>query len=307
MRRVALTIPMLFIISLLSFALLYYSPGDSASIILRKKASSSVLTKEDIEEFSESKGLNKGFMSLFGKWISGIIRGDLGKSYLNDENINLKLFKYFNITIFMSTVGIFVYLFFGIIVGMYLGTKPKGIIDKIVRYWAVLASSVPVFWIALFIVWFFSVKMKMLTTIGSRNISSLFLPGFITGIIPAGNLIMIIKEKTKLVLREPFIISARAMGLRTWTIMSRHVLKNIMAPVISMIALTFPYFIGFSLIMEQVFSIKGFGFYLGNAINLKDYMIVASGIMVIGILVSFVNLIADIIYILIDRRDIYEK
>ncbi len=306
-RRVILIIPTIILVSLLSFALLYLAPGDTAMLVLREKGNTILVPEQEAEAFAESQGLNAGFFEQYLSWFGGVAQGDLGTSFLDGQNINGRIASAMGKTLLMTLVALGIYIVFGVATGVLSAVYNNGIVDRIAKYWAVLSTAIPVFWIALFIVWIFSVKLGILHTVGSRDNSSLILPGVLMGLVYAGNLIVIVKEKTLLVLEEPFVLNARALGVKRIVILRSHVLKSILAPVIATATLAFSNFIGSSVLMENIFSLSGYGTLLMDAINIKDYMIVASATLILGILVCVSNMIADIIYGLIDRREVPDE
>lgn len=251
-KRVVLMIPTLLFISVLAFAMLYYAPGDTAMLVLKERTHVSTLTDEDAPAFAERQGLNAGFGALYAGWMGGVLRGDLGTSYI-------------------ELIAWLVYTVLGTAVGMLAAVYHNGVFDRVTKYWAVLSTAIPVFWISMFVVWPLSVKLGVLTTVGKRSDLSFIPPGVLMGLVYTGNLIVIVKEKTRLVLKEPFVLSARAMGVKRHVILKRHVLKNILPPVVATSPLGFSSFIGSGVLM--------------HAISVKDYMIVASATLILGVLV----------------------
>ena len=307
-QRIVLILPTILVISLLAFSLLYAAPGDTAMLILRERTNISTLTEEDAAAFAESRGLNTGFFELYKGWLSGVVKGDLGTSYVDGQSVNPQVSAALAKTLKLALIAWAVYTITGTIVGMLSAVYRNGIFDRITKYWSVLSTGIPVFWISLFAVWLFSVKLGVLTTVGKRSDLSLIFPGVLMGLVYTGNLIIIAREQTRLVLEEPFVLNARAMGVRKGVILHGHVAKNILPPVVATSALAFSDFIGASILMENVFSIAGFGTLLTKAISVKDYMVVASATLVIGVLVCIVNVLADTAYGFIDRRaDLHEQ
>ena len=301
-KRILFIIPTIILISLLSFALLYFAPGNTALLILQEKTHSATITKSDAEAFAESQGLNAGFAEMYANWFGGVLRGDLGTSYVDGGNVNQQIIKALQRTAIMVLIAWLTYTVMGTLMGVLSAVYHNGILDRITKYWAVLSTAIPVFWIGLFVVRILSVGFGFVT-VGKRSDLCLILPGVLMGLVYTGNLIVIAKEKTRMVLEAPYVLGARAMGVKRGVILRTHVLKNILAPVISTSTLAFSNLIGSSILMESIFSISGFGTLLTNAIGVKDYMVVASATLVIGILVSVVNMLADISYSFIDRRE----
>jgi peptide/nickel transport system permease protein len=291
-------------VSLLSFALLYFAPGDTAMLVLRQKGNTFIIPEEKAQAFAENNGLNTGFTNQYLSWFGGVLQGDLGTSYLDGQNINKRIATALGKTLIMTFVSLMTYLLFGVMIGVIAALHHNGIADRIAKYWAVLSTAIPVFWIALFVVWLLSVKLGILKTVGSRGNSSLILPGVLMGLVYAGNLIVIVKEKTLLILEEPFVINARAVGMKKRVISQNHVLKNILPPVVATATLAISGFIGSGVLMENIFSLSGYGTLLMDAVHIKDYMVVASATLLLGALVCVSNMVADVIYAVIDRRGV---
>lgn len=144
--------------------------------------------------------------------------------------------------------------------------------------------------------------MGVLATVGSRGYASLLLPGVLTGLVYAGNLIVIVQEKSRVILEEPYLLSARALGVKQGVILRTHLLRNLIAPVVATSALSFSSFLGAGVLMESIFSLQGLGTLLTNAINGKDYWVVAGATLVIGILVCVANMLAELIQSGVDKR-----
>jgi peptide/nickel transport system permease protein len=270
--------------------------------MLRKRTNAATLTSQDAAKFAESRGLNAGVFRLYSRWFGGVLKGDLGTSYIDGRNINSAITGALGKTLKLAMIALAVYTVAGTMAGMLSAVYHNGIFDKVTKYWSVLSTAIPVFWISLFVLWLFSVKLKILTTVGERGDLSLIFPGVLMGIIYTGNLIIIVKEKTRLVLEEPFVLNARALGVRKSVILRCHVLKNILAPVIATSTLAFSNFVSSGILMESIFSLSGFGTLLRDAIAVKDYMVVAGATMALGVLICTVNMLADIAYSFIDRR-----
>lgn len=302
-KHLFLVLPISFSISLCSFALLYFSPGNAAMVLLYEKTGNSHITLEQAKEFSKEKGLDRPFFEMYSEWMGHLAKGDMGTSYVDGKSINEKVVKAYNKTLAMALIATATYLLLGLSIGLYVAVYRKGWMNKIANAWAVLSSSIPFFWLALFFVWIFSVKLGVLETVGCRNNWSLIPPGMLMGAIYTGNIIMVVKEKTILVLEETFVLQAKAMGLKLSSIIRCHVLKNILGPVIALSFLAFTNFMASSILVERIFSISAMGNLLSKAIGGRDYMIVAAGVLIIGITICTANMFSETIYIFIDKRD----
>lgn len=302
--RLLFLIPTVVLISLLAFALLYYAPGDAARSLLEQRVRVGTLTEENVAQFAQNAGLDKGFWELYAGWAGGILRGNFGASYVDGQSVGVKLGAATAKTLVMSLVALGAYICFGTLMGVLAAASRRGVFERVARYWAVFSTAIPVFWISLFVVWLLSVKLGVLATVGSRGYGSLVLPGMLMGLVYAGNLIVIAQEKTCVILEEPYVLCARALGVRRGVILRGHVLPGLAAPVLATSALSFSSFLGAGVLMENIFSLQGLGTLLTNAINVKDYWVVAGATLVIGVLVCVANLLADLLQDTVDKREV---
>ena len=167
--------------------------------------------------------------------------------------------------------------------------------------------SIPSFWIAVILVWFLATYVPAIPTIGYHGIKSLIVPALLMGIMSFPNLTCVIQNKTETILSKQFIISASALGIPQKTIFIKHILKNIAPPAIAVACLDFSGFIGGAILIENIFSVPGLGLMLTESINVKDYPVIAGTLFLLGLFINLLNLAAEILYGIIDKRGTHER
>ena len=302
-RNIILFFPMLFIVTLISFAVVYYAPGDAATLLLKENLQRNSVSEEDAQKYGEKIDINGSFPKLYGKWISGVLRGDFGKSYSKSEDVLIILNKRYKITLMIAFLSILIEIAISFPLGLHAGIKPGGLSDKIVGVWSVITCAIPAFWIGLICLWFLAIKLHFKYAIGYVGLQSLIIPALIMGIISCGQLSCTIRRKSSEVSSSSFIEFAHAQGLSNKDILFCHMLKHILPSAISVIVLDLSGFVGGAIIMEEIFNIPGFGNMLLDAIKLKDYPLISSSLFFIGAMICFLNLLADSIYPSIDARN----
>lgn len=144
-RRLLLLLPTVALISLFSFALLYYAPGDAARMLLQQRARSTTLTNENVADFARQAGLDKGFWPLYAGWAGDILRGDFGASLVDGQPLGPRLAAATGKTLVIALVAMAVYIPFGTVVGVLAAVSRRGVFERLARYWAVFSTAIPVF------------------------------------------------------------------------------------------------------------------------------------------------------------------
>ncbi|AEF96949.1 nickel ABC transporter permease [Methanotorris igneus] len=301
-KRLFLIIPTAIAVSLISFSLLYFSPGNAAEIILEQKSPDAGPNSELVKEYEKKLGLDKPFYELYLIWLSKVLRGDFGTSLQNGEPVIDEIMARLPYTLMLMLGATVVYLILGILMGVLSAVYKDSFIDNIVRAYASINMSIPNFWLALLLIWIFSVKLRIIDTFGYNGVYSLILPSLALGLGMAGSLARVLRVSILEVFNSDYVLTARAKGLSERIIILKHVLKNAFLPVITLIGMKTTYLLGGSVIVESIFGWPGIGSYLIEAINAKDFPAVSGTVFIIGILVVIANLIVDISYTILDPR-----
>lgn len=302
-RNLCLLLPCALLITLLSFAVLYYSPGNAAAFLARDKFARQNITEEQAEDYGRKLGLNRSFGELYLSWMKGILTLDFGRSLADGEPALQAVWAKYKITLQLALLSMLFEALFAIPIALSAGLKPGGLADRAVSLWSVLTLAVPSFWLALIMAWFLSVKLHWKYTLGYSGLLSLIVPALIMGLLSGGHLMRLVRRQSREVLMSPFIDLALAQGLSKPDILFFHVLPHVLPLCISILMIDISSFIGGAILVESIFNIPGLSRVLDRAIRLKDFTVLSTTLLITGLLVSGLNLAADVINPKLDGRN----
>jgi len=306
LRRLALAIPTLFLVSVLVFALMRLMPGDVATRMVEGHAYAPTLAA-----LRHDLGLDRPVHAQYLEWIGGIVtRGDFGRSYWTRQPILEEFTRRFPVTLELAFLTIVVSVVLGVLVGIVSAVRQDSVSDYVGRILAILALSIPYFGLAVLVVVLPSIWFKWtpvwsyvpFTTDPIENLKIMLVPAVVFGVTRAGPVMRIMRSALLEVLRQDYIRTAWSKGLAERPIILRHALKNAMIPVISLIGLQMPLYIGGSVIIESIFRLPGVGLFFFEALTRLDYPVVQSVNLIIAALVVGLNLLIDISYAFLDPR-----
>jgi peptide/nickel transport system permease protein len=306
LRRLALAIPTLFLVSVLVFALMRLMPGDVATRMVEGHAYAPTLAA-----LRHDLGLDRPVHAQYLEWIGGIVtRGDFGRSYWTRQPILDEFMRRFPVTLELAFLTIVVSVVLGVLVGIVSAVRQDSVSDYVGRILAILALSIPYFGLAVLVVVLPSIWFKWtpvwsyvpFTTDPLENLKIMLVPAIVFGVTRAGPVMRIMRSALLEVLRQDYIRTAWSKGLAERPIILRHALKNAMIPVISLIGLQMPLYIGGSVIIESIFRLPGVGLFFFEALTRLDYPVVQSVNLIIAALVVGLNLLIDISYAFLDPR-----
>ncbi|TDL71115.1 ABC transporter permease [Rhodococcus qingshengii] len=309
-RRLLLTIPILFLVSILTFSLIHMIPGDPARVILGQEA-----TPEAYESLRAELGLDKPIVVQYVTWVGNVVTGDLGLSITDrvpvTELISQRLPATVELTIGTFVVALLIAFPAGILAAVRRGT----VIDYTSTFIALGGMSIPSFWLAMMAIIYFSVELGWLPASGYvpfsenpvQNLMAMILPCLATGLRESAVLMRMLRSSLLEVVNMDFVRTAKAKGLNEVKTILGHVLRNAMIPVVTTSGLMIAGLLGGLVITESIFSIPGFGRLIVESVFKRDYVTVQGAILVSAVLVVFVNLIVDILYAVIDPRIKTEK
>lgn len=291
-------IPVLLGVAFLVFTLMYITPGDPAKIILGESA-----TEASIEALREEMGLNDSFVIRFGRYVGDIfLKFDFGTSYQTGRSVLGELLKRFPATLQLAALSAVVSIFIGVMLGIISAVKQYSWFDKIASAVGIVGVAMPNFWLGMMLVLIFSVKLKWLPASGTYGLKYWVLPSITLGLISAASIMRTTRSCMLEVIRQDYIVTARAKGQSEWIIIIIHALKNALIPIVTVVGIQFGQLLGGSVLVETVFSIPGIGRYMIDAIKARDYPIVQGGVLFLATCFSFVNLGVDILYSFLDPR-----
>ncbi|MDB5510559.1 MAG: binding-protein-dependent transport system inner rane component [Enterovirga sp.] len=304
-RRILATIPVMAIVALFVFSLLYIAPGDPAAIIAGDQA-----TPADIERIRHNLGLERPFLIRFGEWSWNVIRGDLGTSIFTSLPVTALIAQRIEPTLSLMIVTLLLSIGIAVPLGVAAAWKVGTWIDSLVMGFAVLGFSVPVFVIAYLLAYVFALQLEWLPVQGYTPLANGVVPWFTNLILPSVALgtvyIALIARITRAtmleVLAQDYIKTAHAKGLSERGVLFVHALKNAAVPVVTVIGLGIALLIGGAVVTESVFVIPGLGRLTVDAILRRDYPVIQGIVLLFSFTYVLVNLGIDLAYMLLDPR-----
>jgi peptide/nickel transport system permease protein len=304
-RRVAATIPVMGLVALFVFSLLYLAPGDPAAIIAGDQA-----TPADVERIRISLGLDRPFVVRFGEWFWHVLNGDLGVSIFTNLPVTHMISQRIEPTLSLMALTLMFAISFAVPMGVIAAWKQGRWIDRVVMVAAVLGYSVPVFVVGYVLAYTFALQLDWFPVQGYTPISrgigpwlnNLALPAFALGSAYISLLARITRATMLEVLSQDYVRTARAKGVDQRSILFVHALKNAAVPVVTIIGIGFAALVGGAVVTESVFAIPGVGRLVVDAILRRDYPVIQGVVLMFSFVYVLVNLGVDLLYTLFDPR-----
>ena len=306
LRRVALAVPTLGLVSVIVFSLMRFMPGD---VVLRMVEGQAYAPT--VEALRRELGLDRPAYLQYADWMGGIVlRGDFGTSYWTRQPILEEFVRRFPVTLELALLTILVSVALGVLVGVVSAVRQDTVSDYIGRVLAILALSVPYFGLAVLVVVLPAIYFKWtpvwtyvpFSTDPLENLKILIVPATVFGVTRAGPIMRITRSALLDVLRQDYIRTAWSKGLPEQVIVLRHALKNALIPVISLVGLQMPLYIGGSVIIEAIFRLPGVGLFFFEALTRLDYPVVQSVNLIFAAMVVALNMAIDLTYAFLDPR-----
>src|SRR5262245_19782336 len=300
LRRVALALPTLFLVSVIVFSMMRLMPGDVVTRMVEGHAYAPTM-----DALRKELGLDRPVHVQYVEWIGGIVlRGDFGNSYWTRQPIWDEFVRRFPVTVELAVLTILVSVVMGVLVGIVSAVRQDTAADYVGRVLAIFALSVPYFGLAVLVVVVPSIYFRWtpvwtyvpITVNPLENLKIVIVPALVFGVTRAGPIMRIMRSSLLDVLRQDYIRTAWSKGLGERTIVLRHALKNAMIPVITLVGLQTPLYIGGSVIVESIFRLPGVGLFFFEALTKLDYPVVQSVNLIIAALVVGLNLLIDLTY-----------
>lgn len=271
--------------------------GDPASLMMPREAS-----PKDVEAFREKMGFNDPTLIQFGRFISGAIVGDFGDSLHFKTPAMPMVVERLPATVQLALTGLIMAVLVGIPLGLVGGFNPGSAIDNIGRLIALVGQSVPNFWLALIMILYFAVRLRWFPSFGRDEWKSVIMPAFVLGLPVIGQIVRLTRSAVLEIRGEDFIRTANSKGLMPRTIYTKHVLRNVAIPLVSVIGVQFGYMLGGSIYIEAIFSWPGMGQLLEQSIGWRDFPLVQALAVFTSAVVLGLNLLTDMAYAIIDPR-----
>jgi peptide/nickel transport system permease protein len=304
-RRILATIPVVVVVALFVFSLLFIAPGDPAAVIAGEQA-----TPEQVERIRQNLGLDRPFLVQFSDWSWRLLQADLGRSIFTNLPVTTMIAQRIEPTLSLMLVTLVFSIIIAVPIGVLAAWKAGSLIDRAVMGFAVFGFSVPVFVVGYLLAYVFALELEWLPVQGYTPIARGFWPWLENLILPSIALgcayIALIARITRAsmleVLQQDYIRTARAKGLAQAPVLFIHALKNASVPIVTVIGIGIALLIGGAVVTESVFAIPGLGRLTVDAILRRDYPVIQGIVLLFSFLYVLVNLGVDLIYTLIDPR-----
>lgn len=297
LRRIILMIPVVLSVIVIVFTLMFFTPGDPVDTIAGAEA-----TVEAREEIREELGLNGTYFERLTRYISGLLRGDLGLDYNSRMPVINMIKVAFPNTLKIAGVAIIFATIVGVAIGIWAAVKQYTFADTFATFLALIGNSMPVFWLALLLMLFFSIRLNWLPATGLNSWKALIMPAFCTSVGSVAAIARMTRSSMLEVVRSDYITTARAKGLRESNIITEHALGNALIPVVTTIGIQFGNLLGGAVLTETVFAIPGMGTMIVSAIKARNLPVVQGGVLVCALSLCILNLVIDLLYGFIDPR-----
>ena len=328
LRRLVLLVPVIIGVTFFAYAMLL-ATGDPTSALAGEHA-----TPEMREAVRERLGLNDPLPVQYGRFLWRAVQGDLGRSIMTRTPVTTELRQFFPATIELALAAMIIAVVIGIPIGVIAGYRRNTYVDLGTMFGALVGVSMPIFWLALMLLWIFGLKLGWFPTSGridpevelqtitnlyvvdsilTLNIDALlsslhhlFLPALALATIPTAFIARITRSSMLDVLGEDYVRTARGKGLQERVVVTQHALKNAMLPVVTVVGLQMGFLLSGAILTETIFAWPGMGRWVVNAIVARNFPVVQAAVLVFALIFVFVNLIVDVSYAWLDPRIHYE-
>lgn len=307
LRRLAQSIVLMFIVSLVGFAILHLAPGGPMS----QFAAGGDMTQADLDRVAEQLGLNRPLPIQYVEWLGNLMQGDWGRSYRDQQPVLSLIGSHIGATFELMFASTLLAIFIGGWVGILGAIWRYSLFDSAATILAMIALSIPTFWFGLVVIWFFSIELAWLPA-GNRmtpgdgsaldRLHHLIGPCIVLALVSTAIWSRYMRSSMLDVITQDYIRTARSKGISEWRILTRHAVRNALLPMITLMGLQLPNLLSGALVTETVFSWPGMGRLFLDSINYRDYPTVMGILMFTALLVLIGNLIADILYGIADPR-----
>lgn len=306
-RRLLASIPSLFVVSIVIFGILRLIPGD---VVMARLSENGHATEEDLARMRAELGLDENFFTQYFEWSTSLLRGDFGQSLWTSQDVFPTIVDHMWVSIEIALLSMGIAATLAISLGVLSAVKRDTWVDYSARLFSILGLSLPDFWLGTMLLLFLSLYVGWLPEFGWyppwedpwKNFQALIFPALIVGYRFSAVGARMTRSTMLEVLNEDYVRTARAKGLRDRTVVAKHVMRNAIIPVITIMGTQLSFMLGGLVIVEQIFSLPGMGRLVFDAITVRDYPIVQGTVMVMAVIFMSVNLLVDLSYVVIDPR-----
>jgi len=303
-RRLLAAIPVLLGVSIFVFSILHLVPGDVAQLIAAR--SFAAVTPEQTAQTRHQLGLDQPLLVQYGHFLGNSLHGDLGRSFYTNRKVTTSIIEQLPSTLQLAGAGLLIALLLGLSLGIVAAFKQNTWIDSVAMAISLGGLSIPIFWSGLMLIYLFSVKLKWLPITSGHGWKPLLLPAIALGYDASAFIARMVRSSVVEVLRQEYVLTARAKGLSERIVIFRHVLKAAMIPIITLVGLQAGRLLGGAVVVETVFARQGIGHLAVDAILYKDYFLVQGVVLLAAVIYVSLNLLVDISYAWLDPRIHYQ-
>lgn len=304
-QRLLALVPLLFIVSVLTFSFTSLLPSDPVDLIIGDNG-----TQEQYEIVRERLGMNEPVIVRYFQWLGRAVQGDLGTSFFNSVSVMGAVMQRLPVTLSLTAVSAIIAVVLGVSAGIAAALRPRSLADRLATLGATFGQAVPNFWFGLILVAIFAVNLRWFPATGFTPVSaspwewlrSVILPSIALGTSSSAAIARQVRSAMVGVLQQDYIRAARAQGLSTRRVIFKHALTNAMVPVVAVLSFQITVLLGGALIVEQVFAINGLGTLAIGAVRQQDIPMIQGLVLVMVALVVAVQLVTDVIYGLLNPK-----
>lgn len=297
LRRLLLSVLVLFGVSVVVFSLIHFAPGDPARLLLPDGA-----LEEDVAIVRKALGLDQPLYVQYEVFITRALQGDLGRSLYYKQPALGIILEHLPATIELTFAALVLSLIVAVPMGILSAVRRDTVWDYLGMGIATIGQATPVYWLGQMLILFFAVQLRWMPSSGRGGIDYLILPAITLGAPLMALVTRLVRSGMLDLLGEDFIRTARAKGLAEWCIVLRHVLRNIMIPLVTVVGLQFGALLGGAVITETVFAWPGVGRLVVTAITARDYPLVQAATLLVSGYFVLINLAMDVLYVYLDPR-----
>ena len=305
-KRILQMIPVLFIVSVISFMIVYFAPGDPANMYIKPE-----MNIQQIEEIRESLGLNASLGEQYLGRLKNVLHGNLGNSLVNHQSVADQIMEKLPATLKLMGGSFVLSLVCAVPLGLISGYRQESRVDKGISLFSYIGISIPSFWFAMMMIVIFTLKLKLLPNSGMRTVGvdsfwdqvcHMIMPAIVLSVYNTAVFTRYIRSNVVRELKEEYVITAKAKGVGTFGILTKHILKNCLLPVITLAGMNLANLVTGSIIIESIFGWPGMGTLGMSAITSRDYPMVMGVTMLTCLMLLIGNFIADVLYSVVDPR-----
>ena len=301
LKRILQLIPILLAITFLSFAMMRLAGSDA---VMQKMENTGVtLSQEAMDAARKELGLDQPFLTQYARWLGGVLRGDMGKSYLSGEEVFSVFLSKLPATLLLAACSVFLTICISVPLGILGAVKQNSFADQIVRWLSFLGNSLPNFFVALLLMYFFALRWPLFPVISRQtDLQSVALPAFTLAIAMSSKYIRQVRAAVLDELGKSYVTGARARGVAFHAILLKSVLRCALVTLLTLLTLSIGSLLGGTAVVESIFLWDGVGKLAADAIQMRDYPMIQAYVVWMAILYVGINLITDLCYRLLDPR-----